>query len=281
MTTIKIGGVPEHFNLPIHLAIENGDFAKENIQIEWTDFGGGTGAMTKALRSNECDICILLTEGIIADILKGNPSKIIGAYVESPLIWGIHTQSDNEMTEHTEIYDKKIAISRFGSGSHLMPIVDAMVNKQNISEEQFVVIKNLQGAFESLGKRETEVFYWEKFTTKPHLEQQNMKRLSEFPTPWACFMVAATENILAKEAEAVKKVVEIIHNSCKEFMQNKKAVDMVSDRYGIEKEDAQTWFSATKWATNSQINHSMLNQVVESLFQAGIIEEKSDAERLL
>ena len=90
-TTLRLGGVPEHFNLPIHLAAERGDFAKHNIRIEWTDFYGGTGQMTKALRADAVDICFLLTEGIIADIIKGNPSKIISAYVKTPLTWGIHT----------------------------------------------------------------------------------------------------------------------------------------------------------------------------------------------
>ena len=33
--------------------------------------------MNQALREGEADICILLSEGIIADILQGNPSKII------------------------------------------------------------------------------------------------------------------------------------------------------------------------------------------------------------
>jgi hypothetical protein len=31
----KIAGVPEHFNLPWHL-VENGDFEKENIDLQWT-----------------------------------------------------------------------------------------------------------------------------------------------------------------------------------------------------------------------------------------------------
>ena len=79
--TIRIGGVPEHFNLPIHLAMESGAFESRGLNIEWTTFKGGTGQMTKALREDEVDVCILLTEGIITDIINGNPSKIISEYV--------------------------------------------------------------------------------------------------------------------------------------------------------------------------------------------------------
>ena len=80
LSKIKIGGVPEHFNLPIHLANEKGLFAEAGIEIELINFGGGTGEMTKALRENEVDICVLLTEGIAFDIVNGNKSKIISEY---------------------------------------------------------------------------------------------------------------------------------------------------------------------------------------------------------
>ena len=90
MTTLRVGGVPEHFNLPIHLCIEEGLFAEKGIHVEWVEFPGGTGAMNSALRNDEIDVAIILTEGIIKDIANGNPSKIIQNYVSSPLHWGIH-----------------------------------------------------------------------------------------------------------------------------------------------------------------------------------------------
>jgi hypothetical protein len=37
MTTLKIAGVPEHFNLPWHLCIDSGEFAETKINLEWTD----------------------------------------------------------------------------------------------------------------------------------------------------------------------------------------------------------------------------------------------------
>ena len=96
MTTIKIAGVPEHFNLPWHLSIENGDFEKENIDLKWTDVPEGTGKMCQMLREGETDIAVILTEGIVKDIVAGNPSKIVQVYVESPLIWGIHVASNSD-----------------------------------------------------------------------------------------------------------------------------------------------------------------------------------------
>lgn len=55
MKNIRIGGVPEHFNLPWHLALEEGLFLKAGVSVEWIDFPEGTGAMNKALRAKEID----------------------------------------------------------------------------------------------------------------------------------------------------------------------------------------------------------------------------------
>src|SRR5690606_33442108 len=87
---LNIGGVPEHFNLPWHLAIERGDFTSAGIDLKWTDYPGGTGAMCTDLRNGKIDLAVVLTEGMVADIAKGNPSHIIQLFVKSPLIWGIH-----------------------------------------------------------------------------------------------------------------------------------------------------------------------------------------------
>ena len=177
-TTIHIGGVPEHFNLPIHLAIEEGDFSQKGLDIQWTTFKGGTGQMTKALREDTVDACILLTEGIIKDILQGNPSKIISNYVTSPLIWGVHTSVENPLYRYRDIFDKNYAISRFGSGSHLMAIVDADSKEQKIDESQFKIIRNLEGALESLAKQETDVFLLGK------IHHQTLCRCWTFEAHW-------------------------------------------------------------------------------------------------
>ena len=211
--TIRLGGVPEHFNLPVHLAFEAGEFEKRGVNLEWVNCPGGTGEMTKGLREGKIDACILLTEGIVADIAKGNPSKIISQYVTTPLIWGIHTGADNDLLIHEQIYERQYAISRFGSGSHLMAIVDANVNGKSLSRQQFSVIQNLEGALASLAHLETDVFYWEKYTTKPFVDAGKLRRVGEFVTPWPCFVIAATEDILKREPESIIRMLRSIHDS--------------------------------------------------------------------
>lgn len=278
---IRIGGVPEHYNLPIHMAKEQNAFSKRGIELEWTDFGGGTGQMTKALREGEVDICILLTEGMIADIIKGNPSKIISEYVLTPLTWGVHTGVNNSLSDYRDIFDKKYAISRFGSGSHLMAIVDAESKGYQLNKEQFHVIKDIDGALPSLTDIETDVFYWEKYTTKPFVDSGQLRRLGEYRTPWPCFVIAATDAILEKHPEQVIRLLRVIHDTCDRFMENPDAGAIVSSRYGLKIEDAERWFNSTEWAIHGWVSDKMVENVIFHLKTAEIVAQDADVPELI
>lgn len=280
MDTIRIGGVPEHFNLPIHLAIEKGWFKDQNIHVEWQDFPGGSGYMKEALRNNEVDLCILLTEGIVTDILKGNPSKIVSGYVKTSLTWGIHT-SINYENDNSPVFDKKIAISRFGSGSHLMPIVNAMMQDQVIEESQFVEVKDINGGIRSLNENEADIFYWEKFTTKPYLEKEKLKMIDEFISPWPCFMIAATNRIIESKPTIVSQTLKTIYKANQYFMDLNDAVDLVTQRYGLNKKDAERWYHSTEWSVNGWVSNKMLEGVLYSLKEAKIVSQDSTTEGII
>lgn len=280
-TKIRLGGVPEHFNLPIHLAKEKGEFDKRNIDLDWTTFYGGTGEMTKALRNNEVDACILLTEGIIKDIINGNEAQIVSIYVNTPLIWGVHTGVNNTLNNYADVYDKRYAISRFGSGSHLMSIVDATSQNRTIDKEQFTVIKNLDGALESLSNLESDVFYWEKYTTKPYVDKGILRRIGEYVTPWPCFVVAVRTDTLEKEPDAIIRMLRVIHDECDQFMWNDQAIETVSKRYEQKLEDVERWYHATEWAIHGWVSDKMLKSVVYNLKKAGIIESEKEIPNLV
>lgn len=268
---IRLGGVPEHFNLPIHLAKEKGIFSSRGVDLEWTDFGGGTGQMTKALRDNEVDACILLTEGMINDIIKGNPSKIISEYVTTPLTWGIHTGVNNDLVNYRDIFDKNYAISRFGSGSHLMAIVDAESKGHTLKKEQFKIIKDINGALPSLDRLETDVFYWEKYTTKPYVDAGQLRRVGEYHTPWPCFVIAATDKILKEHPDSIVRMLRTIHDECDKFMHDETIVKLVSERYDQKIKDVERWYNSTEWAIHGWVSEKMMKSVIYHLQQAEII----------
>jgi len=282
MNKIRLGGVPEHFNLPIHLAMEHGSFEKRGFELDWTTFTGGTGQMTKALRDGDIDACVLLTEGVIVDIFRGNPSRIISIYVTTPLCWGIHTGQSNELKNYSDIFDKKYAISRFGSGSHLMAIVDANSKGEKIRKEQFSIIKDLEGALAALDNQETDVFYWEKYTTKPYVDSGKLRRIGEYLTPWPCFVIAATEEILKRDPENIIRMLRVIHDSCDRFMRESTvSIPIVSKRYDQQLPDVERWFHSTEWAIHGWISDKMISNVIYNLKLAGIMDKAAESPELI
>jgi ABC-type nitrate/sulfonate/bicarbonate transport system substrate-binding protein len=270
-TSIRLGGVPEHFNRPIHQATEKKEFEQRNIDLSWTTFKGGTGQMTKALRNDEVDACILLTEGIIKDIIQGNPSKIISQYVTTPLTWGIHTGFTNELQHYGDIFDQRYAISRFGSGSHLMAIIDAHEKGKTLQEDQFKLIKNLDGALKALTNLDSDVFYWEKYTTKPYVDKGLLRRVGEFVTPWPCFVIAATNKVLSEKPEAIIRMLRTIHDVCDRFMMDTGNILDVSKHYDQKIEDVERWFHNTEWAIHGWVSNKMVQSIIFHLRLANII----------
>ena len=279
-TTLKIGGVPEHFNLPWHLALESGAFAGRGLNVIYQDYPGGTGALTRALRSKELDVAIVLTEGITKPILNGNPSRIIKTYVQSPLIWGIHTPAKSNLHSVADMQRKRYAISRFGSGSHLMAIVDAVQRGWDADAIDFVKIGNLTGARKAMAAGEVDVFFWEKFTTKPYVDNGEFRRIGEMTTPWPCFVIAARNERIRRSGKALKAMLEVISKTCADLMKNPDAVPMIAERYHLKEEDVAVWFSLTKWNTDNQPQTAPLEKVIASLVRAGIIEREEKVNKV-
>ncbi len=275
MVQIRVGGVPEHFNLPWHLAIEEGRFSEKNIAVQWADFKGGTGAMSKALLENKADVCVMLTEGTIAKIVEHQAFKIISKYVDSPLVWGIHSAKENPLNDYKDIYSKNYAISRKGSGSHLMAIVDAYAKREKIDDSQWHIIKNLEGALASLQKKETDVFYWEKYTTKPYVDKGILKRIGEYATPWPCFVIAANNSFIQTHPLALKEMLNVIHRANYNFMHYPGAVSKVSERYAQSISDVEEWFHSTHWSTTPYLAEKTIKNVLFALEKASIIKEKT------
>ncbi len=281
MKKFIIGGVPEHFNLPWYLTLSNKEYHQEDINLRWKDFYGGTGQMCKALRNGEIDMAVILTEGIIRDIIQGNQSKIVQVFVKSPLVWGIHVAKNSNYKSVSDLKGTKAAISRFGSGSHLMAYVNAENEGWNTEKDlDFEVIKNLKGALEGLPKGVGDYFMWEKFTTKPFVDNGPFRRIGECPTPWPCFVIAVRDEVLKNESEAVEKILKIINETTHDF-KNIPSIDrMIANRYDQQLNDVQEWLSITEWSQENLTNQQV-EKVQDKLLQLDLIEEKVSSSKIL
>lgn len=281
MIHLKIGGVPEHFNLPWHQGLKNKSFEKIGVKLQWVEFKGGTGVMNEALREGTIDLAVMLTEGIVYDIIHGNPSRIIAQYISTPLQWGIYTGINNPLNALEDIFTKQFAISRTGSGSHLMPLIDAAKNDKLIVDSQFTIVRNLEGAIQSLSTLETDVFYWERFTTKPFVDQKILKYLGKSPTPWPCFVIAARDAIIEQYDEVLQKIVSVVLELATTFRANPDSIDLICKRHYLKEKDALKWMAETNWSTDGKVHRDTIDRVVAALKSAALLPEvQIDANRI-
>ena len=272
---LRVAGVPEHFNLPWHLALESGEFRHAGIELDFQNVPGGTGEMMRGLEKEKFDLAIVLPEGGVAAMLNGNPSRMVKVFVESPLIWGIHVSGNSQIHHVEEIKNQRYAISRFGSGSHLMAIVDAAERNWPTDNLQFEKIGNLQGARMALANGDADVFFWERFTTAPFVQSSEFRRVGERQTLWPAFVICARKSVLETSAAAVKTVLEVVNQSCTELMENPNACELISQRYQLRLPDVQDWYNKTKWSTDFKMPTAAIEKVKSYLNKLDIISDQS------
>ena len=280
MKTVRIGGVPEHFNYAWYIGLKKNAFKAQGIDLRWVDCPGGTGQMTELLKQNSIDMAIVLTEGIIKAISDGISTKIVQTFVESPLIWGVHVATGSNYTKASELKNTQAAISRMGSGSHLMAYLQAEKLGWNTTRElHFKIIKNLEGGVKALRESEADYFLWEKYTTKPLVDSGVFRRIGECPTTWPCFVIAATDSFIENETFTLRSILETINPITKEF-KNIAGIDKIlSKRYGQKREDVQAWLAQTEWSQKN-IQKETLENVQNKLLELKLISQKLDINQL-
>ncbi|WP_375583330.1 ABC transporter substrate-binding protein [Cyclobacterium xiamenense] len=275
MEKITITGVPEHFNYPWIKLIESQPFLKEDIQLIWEEESRGSGAMNKAIREGNSDLAIILTESFVKDKIEGNPGKIIGFHVDSPLVWGIHVPAKSALQHPSDLRNVPFLVSRLGSGSHLMAFLLAQEQGWDTRSMEFEIIGNLDGAIKSFKSSNPKAFLWEKYTTQPLVYGGGFRRIGEIPTPWPCFVIVASESFLANHPRLMQGLLGEIYRTNARLMADKAGiVPEIANRYKLDQKDVSEWLQQTHWATSEKIDPSHLQKTMDILVQLRLIQKK-------
>lgn len=272
MKTIRIAGVPEHFNFPWHLTIDEGLFNEAGINVLWTDVPEGTGKICEMLRKEEADLAVILTEGILKDIANGNETVILQTYVQSPLQWGIHVHAQSNFKNIEDLFGKTAAISRYGSGSELMTYVNASNQNWESNSVKFKVVNTLNGAVEALTNGTADYFMWDRFMTQPIVDEGVFRRIEVCPTPWPCFMIVARKEFYEEHRAMIQHTLEIINKITKEFKIIPSIDKTLASIFEQKLEDIQQWLQITKWSQKKP-NEEQFTQIITDLIKYSILKE--------
>jgi len=166
------------------------------------------------------------------------------------------------------------AISRFGSGSHLMAYVLAQsLGFDTEKDMKFEVIENLDGARKALPGNGKLVFMWEKHMTSPFVENGEFRRIGEQPTPWPCFVIAARSDFIFTNGDLLEKVVDVVREECTSFKNGgDDTLDYINSVYGIERSGASTWLDSVHWNCTLQVDKDMILETGKVLHNLGRLE---------
>lgn len=281
MKALRVTGVPEHFNYPFRLLFERQPFLDQGLRIEWKEESRGSGQMNLDLRTGDTDIAILLTESFLKDFEGGNPSKMIGFHVTSPLIWGIHVGADSDIHSLSDLREKKILVSRMGSGSHLMAMVLAKRESWNPGELIYDLVGNMEGAEKAMKEGSQGIFLWEKFTTAPMVEKGSMRRIGEIPSPWPCFVMVATSKALQEFGTIIFQVRDWIYSLIQDFGDPSQLANSIAQNYGLPFSDITTWLSQTQWCTEAVVYRDELERVMATMVDLKLLSRILDLDDFL
>jgi ABC-type nitrate/sulfonate/bicarbonate transport system substrate-binding protein len=269
--SLRIGGVPEHFNEPFHLAQQYGLWEKMNLNIEWHVIREGSGAMLAAIKNEKVDVIVGLTESIVADIANGSDIRLLGTYVASPLVWAISSGANSRYNSINELKDTTIAVSRLNSGSHLMAAV--LASQQGWDKSSFTYAE--KGAFDdmcaSLNNNECSALMWETFMTKPYQDRGELKRIGELVSPWPSFVVAATTATINSRLDELQRMFNVIQQAIAIFYTEPQVISSISTKYHLQTLDAETWYKNVKIVGTLSVEEKAIHSVLDALKTAKIL----------
>jgi len=277
--SLRVGGVPEHFNYPISMAIDRRMY-QTRAMPQFVIQRCGTGAMISNLKNKSVDVIIALTEGLVSEIAKNRSDiRIIGTYVQSPLCWAISAAKDSTTTGPLKRPIRSVddldgatwAVSRMGSGSHLMASVLA-ATKGWKSGAKFQVTGKFKALRDSVNAGDTDAFMWETFTTKPYHDSGEVRRVGEIYTPWPCFMIATRSDVIESRKKDLRELIMGMSRAAKAFNEESKTMpSFVAKQFGLKLQDAQAWYEKVDIVSTTKVDPQALLKAQAALVNAGVL----------
>ena len=145
------------------------------------------------------------------------------------------------------------------------------------------VIHSLNGARESFKSGDTDVFFWEKYTTQPFVDNGEMRRIGEYPTPWPCFVIAASEEGMKEKNTLIHKVLRIVYDEITLLTENPATlIETIATEYHLKPEQVKKWYQELDWATivdpKRLIDDILLTQ--KALLHAKVVDKELASELL-
>ncbi|GAA6006709.1 hypothetical protein JCM11491_003152 [Sporobolomyces phaffii] len=275
---LRVGYVREHFSSPLLQLAERDD------TIQLVECPSGTGQVMSRIKADEIDVAIALTESLLAGIAKQTAEfKLVGTYVTSPLQWAVIVGKDSKYEKLQDLEGEKIGISRIGSGSQVMASVMALNEgwtdqDGKVSPIDFQVLDTFKNLRDGVNSGKAAAFMWEKFTTRPYLDE--VRFIGTVPTPWHSWAVVASAPTLAPSSPLVPVLEAFLSNLTASIAafdapaaRAADSVKFVEATFGYPEADVRAWFDQVSYPHGPvrEIERAMVEKTFKTLEAAGVL----------
>ena len=150
-----------------------------------------------------------------------------------------------------------------------MPMIHANEHGEQLVANQFEIVHSLHGGIRALTTGQADVFYWEKFMTRPHVRSGEVKLVGEFSAPWSSFLIIASDSAINEKKEAIMKLLELMNSECISFKQDNHSPIHLSKRFDMSLPEARSWLQTTQWNYNFAMPLKSLQHAKDALVSVG------------
>jgi hypothetical protein len=158
-----------------------------------------------------------------------------------------------------------------------MAFVHARAQGWDVARLAFIAVGNLDGAVTAFETGRADVFFWEKFMTKPLVDAGKFRRVGEFEAPWPAFVVCAARALGAEQRDALARVVTIVLEEARALRKRADAAPLIAARYGIASADAAQWLESTRFSARVGVAASDIAPACMALGALGVLPRVVDA----
>ena len=152
-----------------------------------------------------------------------------------------------------------------------MAFVHARAKGWPVEQLAFVPVGNLAGAVDAFAGGTADVFFWEKFMTKPLVDAEQFRRVAEFTAPWPAFVVCVADAVAGELRAAIMRAVALVLAEAQALRTAPDAAAVIAQRYGLAAADVAEWLTVTRWSSRVGVATDDLGPACAALGSLGVL----------
>jgi ABC-type nitrate/sulfonate/bicarbonate transport system substrate-binding protein len=186
------------------------------------------------------------------------------------LPWGVHVPVASALHHPADLKGVPFAISRPGSGSHIMAMLYAERLGWRPGPDDLVVVHNMEGAAARMAEGDPVIFLWETYVTSRYVEAGVMRRVDEVRGDWPGFVIVAREAFARTRPDDMREALAVLDRAVNGLDLSAHTVELVMRNAGFREELAREWLGHVRWRVGRPVGDAF-QDLIRTLKHLGLV----------